>query len=338
MSLPVDAKRRFPFAALLGALLGLMAVGLGGRLLGRDSDLVLHLAYGKAVLAHGWYAPDSIVYTSTASPILHEWASEVLLALLGRWFGLAGPLLLAALAWATIPSLTLWRDLRHGFWPAAASALITLVALGSSFTVRPHLLSWVCFFIAVHLLENRRGKTWLWLGLLGVVWVNFHGGGALLLPLLAGAYAVGDGLSRRRFSVGDLALLAAPLASLLANPYGFSLWVHLAHFVGLGAANPAQDMHPPDLQSGTLFRFLVVTGFAACVLIRPSRIKAALGSCSRAAVWPPRWRCGSCRSSASSSASWRRRHWPNSSAVRPRFRNHPPAWRQRWEGRAAGRP
>lgn len=250
------------FARAWWCLLLFVPIGLGSSLVSRDPDLVLHILYGRDLLDCGWSCPDPTVYTTDAAPMLHEWGMEVAFALLDRAFGLSGPLFIVAIVWAALPTLLLRRNERHGFWPALVSTLVALLALGSSLTVRPHVASWVGFLAAVVIFE--RGGRWLWLqvGLLGVVWVNLHGGGALMLPIVAAASLVG----RRRW---DIATALASVLSLLVQPSGVYLWVHLADFLGRGDINPAEDMSPPDLQTGTAFTFAIVMVFALVALRKP---------------------------------------------------------------------
>jgi hypothetical protein len=249
-----------------------VGVALGGTLLGRDGDLFLHLAYGRHVLAHGFHAPDTTLFTSTLPPVLHEWGAEVLLALLVQAFGLAGPLLVVIAVWATLPAWTFRREVQiHGFWPALGAAGVVLVGVGSSFTVRPHVVSWVLFLVLLHL---PRARTWLAVPLT-VVWVNLHGGAAVLVPVVLGAILAGETVATRRPpALRDLAVVAGTVLALLANPDGLGLWTHLVRFAMLGALNPAHDMLPPDLVTGTAVTFVAITVFAL--------------SGARDATWPER--------------------------------------------------
>jgi hypothetical protein len=127
-------------------VLFLGSVVFGDVLVGRDGDLFTHIAYGNHVLRHGFGATDSTIFTTTAPPVLHKWLTEVAFALLDDAIGLGAPLLLAAVVWASIPVWILRLQIpRFGFWPGLLAGSMVLVGLGSSYTIRPHILSWMCF-------------------------------------------------------------------------------------------------------------------------------------------------------------------------------------------------
>ena len=54
-----------------------------------DSDLLLHIIYGRAIIDSGIPATDPMLHNIEAPLVLQEWLFEAVMALLDRAFGLA---------------------------------------------------------------------------------------------------------------------------------------------------------------------------------------------------------------------------------------------------------
>lgn len=255
---------RFSFSLLLFFLPILVALALGGTLLGRDPDLAVHLVYGRAVLAEGpWLSADPTLLRG-GTPVLHEWLTEGALALIERCFGLGPFLLLAPLVQSVILVHLYRRGLQHGFWSAFVSALVAYGATATAFTVRPHLVSWLLFYLLLATMGQRRSWWQVWA--LGVVWVNLHVM-AVLLPIVL----LCELITTRR----GWAPLAASLVALLCNPWGWGLWAHVVQ-VALGP-NPARDCGPPDFGvTGTAWVYLCLFALALLLVVHQRRTSPAL--------------------------------------------------------------
>lgn len=228
----------------------------GGNLLGRDGDLAIHLSYGRAILASGGIPTvDPTIIDSTAAPVLHEWLTEVIMALCEHWFGL-GPIVLAtAMIPAILTLLTMRRSWSAGFWPGFISGIVVYSALGVGLTARPHMLSWVAFYALVGTNERR---PWM-MFTLGILWANLHAGSALvLIPLVLGAEWM-LGVSWMRF-----ASLGAALAGMCINPWGPCLYGHLLRF--MLTPNPAGDFAMPS--GGQLILYLSLSLWMLFVIRR----------------------------------------------------------------------
>jgi hypothetical protein len=124
---------------------------------------------------------------------------------------------------------------------AAAVGLLAMMASSVHWLARPHLFTWIFLLVFSAILERaRHGSTralWL-LPPLTALWTNLHGGflfGILLIALYAvGETATGillparrkEGLARALSFAGAGCALAS-----LANPYGYSLHVHLFEYL-----------------------------------------------------------------------------------------------------------
>jgi hypothetical protein len=256
---------------LLLILFGAVVVR-AGTVLGLDSDYVLHLEYGRAILAHGpWLAADPTIYTAPGvPPVLHEWGAEALFAALAAISGAWGPVRLAALVGALVPWLLFrraWRD-TASFWPAMTAWVVSAAGIATGLLVRPHLFSVAAFYACCRLLERWRAtgdhrRVFPLLAAVVVLWTNLHGGGALVwLPVLLGLYA----LHGRR--VAGATALPFFYALTLLNPWGFALHRHVLRFLASPAPRAAADMGPPDLASGTL---VVLAGMAVALALAGRR-------------------------------------------------------------------
>lgn len=253
-----------------------------------DVDLPGHLAYGLVHLETGTLqAADPYSYTAAGQAwINHEWAFELLIALVYTAAGQAGLLALQGLAWlgAGLVVASLMRRQTTDFPPAAILFMLFVIQAYPSVSIRPQLVTFVSFALMLLLLERARaGKPWglALLPPLIAAWTNFHGGFLAGLGVL-GVYTaglVGDALLRRPVhgAQGDealpmrtagLAVAACALAGLgtLLNPYGPGLHEWLAW--SLGVPNPSISEWRPvelDLQGLTFVVSVALVGVALLV-------------------------------------------------------------------------
>jgi hypothetical protein len=229
----------------------------GARTLLTDGDTGWHIRAGDWMLQHGRVPRhDFFSFTLPGRPwFAWEWLSELGMAWLHRWGGMAAVVLAATL----VLSVTFWLlykvVLARCGNPLVAIGLTVVAVAGSSlhWLARPHLASLLLIVVFLGILESRRrGLLWL-LPLLTGLWVNLHAGFVfgVLLVLVYGEWIVA----------------AATVAASLANPYGWHLHAHIARYL---AADSWQFAHinefcSPNFQAplARYFEGMLALGLAA---------------------------------------------------------------------------
>ena len=200
-----------------------------------DGDLAWQRWLGEQILTSG-KLPTSLgaeTFTAAGSPWLpQEWLFGILVAVAQR-FTLA-PAFDLAVALCAVCALVLLarRATVAGASPLATTLCVLFagIAMLDSFGVRAQVAGWPLLAIFVALLE--REASWLLCGAVVVVWSNVHAG-AVLAPVLAGAWSAGLALRDRAVSPAAVRAALVTVAALFAtamNPFGFGL---LAYAVGL---------------------------------------------------------------------------------------------------------
>jgi hypothetical protein len=220
---------RAPSLQAIGvALLAVLIVAQAARGF-TDPDFWWHYKAGQYIAAHhSILRSDVFGVSSGQSWIAHEWLAEVLL------FGLvqAGGYGSALLVFTISPILTIvllyWLQRREAISATLAlgvTALATLMIAPFS-TVRPQVLSWLCFVLLVAALFEYRARriNALWaLPLLFALWANLHLSfaiGLAILALFVALHTASRLLSSRPIDRPlALTLFACFVASCL-NPYG----------------------------------------------------------------------------------------------------------------------
>jgi hypothetical protein len=197
-----------------------------------DADTYLHIAAGRwMLLHHALPASDPFSNSMPGAPwVVHEWLSEIALALAFDSFGWSGVVLLTAGAFAlTLALLTRWLLARME--PIAALVLVALSAalLEPHLLARPHwlaapvLLAWSAVVVAA---RDRGGAPPLLLLPMMTLWANLHGGFivGIAVVLFFGAEALLEAPTGRRLAValawGGFAALAVLAAALTPNGLG----------------------------------------------------------------------------------------------------------------------
>ncbi len=199
-----------------------------------DGDLGRHLTAGRVMVQTGQILTRDIFSSTMAGADLipHEWLSQVLFALVDRAAGLNGVAWLTALVFALTFALLAFGIQASGVpAPIAGVAAYTASIVASIHKLpRPHIFSWLCFMLALVVLEDyRRTHEWRKLLLLLpliIVWANLHG--AFIMGLmLVWLYAVGA-LFEKQFKRGAelCGLFLAMLGLACVNPVGWQLVVH----------------------------------------------------------------------------------------------------------------
>jgi hypothetical protein len=256
--------------ALMWSLGFLLVLVLAPAMVSGDSDLVLHILYGRTLLDSGFPASDPYLSGVTPAPILQEWGFELLVAMLDNGTGLSGPLLIFAMLTGCLVA-GLYRRMRSQgvcLWLAVLYTLVLLFTLRTHLVIRPHLVSWVAVAMLMVLLTNwHSGKTAYRAALvrgslLMLLWCNLHGGFLIGLVVMA-VFLVAELLAGIRYRssrrAGEALLMLGLFAGVtLLNPWGWELHRHLAGFLTNNFITGAtSDFQPPSFTERTLPALLI---------------------------------------------------------------------------------
>ena len=274
-------------------LLILLAQPWRTMMVSSDGDACLHWHVGEYMLETGHIVrADVFSHTRFGQPVVSkEWLAELIFAVAGRWKGLYGLVVVAALLIATTFAL-LHRQLVHETGNHAVAIFVALLAAWAACThwlARPHVFS---FLLAVlwgdALRRFDRGESacrlLVTLSVLTALWVNLHGG-YLAGFIVLGIYWVGTtielflvrtdhtrwGAARRKLNVLTSAAALCGVVSLL-NPSGYNLHLHNLHFLRSDyltswlAEYASPNFH--EIDSRGLLAWLAVT-FLTLALVRP---------------------------------------------------------------------
>ena len=250
----------------------LFAIGSGWMALLADGDIGWHIRTGQWILdTRSVPRFDLFSFSrSGASWFAWEWLSDVIFALLGRSWGLAGVVVLAA----CVIVLAAWAVFRHMLWRGANAlvalgvVLVSVAASSIHFLARPHVFTLLLLATSLWMVERdrRRPGAAVWLLIpLSAVWVNLHSGFFALpasLTVLTAGLAIEAWIDRahrrenwsacRRYA----GLAAACVTASLANPYGISLHRHIASYLTSDWIRSAVDeFQSPRFRSENLMHF-----------------------------------------------------------------------------------
>ncbi len=217
-----------------------------------EPDLWWHLWVGEQMVEQGFWAfPDHSSFTQDGQVYVNaEWIASILL--LGAWSvgGEAGPTLLTAFFALSSTALVGVLALRLAGgrpWPAVAVAALVAGLTFERFTPRPQLLFLTYLPLALLILELPAGRRrLLLLAGLQLLWAHSHGS-HVLLPMLAGARALGwwrrdgrEGLRQGVITVGILGAIA-----LLLGPQGLGTLAHVLHHASSDSVDHIGEMRAP---------------------------------------------------------------------------------------------
>jgi hypothetical protein len=242
---PVPSLSDFAFLIPI-LLLSWCTTGVGWLL--TDSDTGWHIRTGEWILRNGRVpAVDIFSFTKPGLPwFAWEWLSDVLMAAVHHFAGLAG-LVLASLVLLGFTSTCVYKNAIEESGHRLIAVVLTALAMAAStihWLARPHLVTplFAALFLWILIRVQRDSKTrWLLvLPPLTMLWVNLHGGffvGIVLLITYALGSVVQDFIQENRVRVRgrarNYALTAmACLAASLINPYGYRLHIHVAQYLG----------------------------------------------------------------------------------------------------------
>lgn len=267
-------------------------VVINGSLLLADSDTYWQIATGNWILDHGALPRvDIYSFTKPGEPwISTSWLAQVLFAISYRLAGWAGPIILAAMAFAaTLALLTanLSRRIRPAYAVMIAFAVLFL-SMGHVLA-RPHvlaapvMLAWVSGLASA---SDRREAPSFWLLPLITLWANLHGGFVLGIALVA-PFALDALWNANRPQWMPLALrwMAFGLGALAAacvTPYGWESILASRKILDLGELlKTIFEWMPVNFSAFSAFEgwiLLSIAGALYCgVRLSPPRIILVLG-------------------------------------------------------------
>jgi hypothetical protein len=269
-----------------------------------ESDIWWHLRNASYLLQyHSFPRIDTYSFSAAGSPWINfEWLSEVPFFLGFKAMGLQGLLAVYFAVLVLIYIGVYYRSCR-GAADCKDAAIVTLGAIclgGVSIAPRMLLFGWLCMVGLLLVLDRfRRSGKGLWLlPPLFALWINLHGSwvfGVIVLALtIASGLVQGEwGLVvARRWSPVELKklllALAASLAALLVNPFGYKLVLYPYTLLlrQQGVMQYIQEWQPVDFStvSGKLALVLIFALLAAALFSRrPWRLDEVL--LTAFAVW-----------------------------------------------------
>jgi hypothetical protein len=258
----------------------------------QDSDTFWQIQVGQWILDHHAVPQtDFYSFTKFGSPwISSSWLSQVLLAVSHSGFGMAGPVILSALAIAA--TVAVFVFLLDDHLEAAHSILLSMLALLLSLhhlLARPHVLAlpvmvaWIGGMISA---ADRRSQPPFLLLPLMTLWANLHGGFVLGLAFIGpvALVAVWDAAPGQRISLllRWIFFGVCALAASCCTPYGWNSLLGAARILDLGELLSiisewrAQDFSSFGFFEASLLGLIGVAFYQGLVLSLP-RIILILG-------------------------------------------------------------
>ncbi len=278
----------------------LFVLGQGGNGLLRDSDTGWHIRTGQWILEHRAVPQQDLFSFSKPGGrwFAWEWLSDVLFALLDRYAGLAGLVLVSALVIALLCSALYRFSVERGADAVVAVAVTFAAYYASSihWLARPHIFGWALALAFYIVLERSRagGRAVFWLVPLAALWANLHASFVLGLLLVA-VYGIGE-LLQAAFAAGESApevrrralhnvsryglVLAACGAATLLNPYGARVHLHIWEYLkNQYIFDHITEFSSPNFHAPAVrfFEFLVMAGIASALwMLRRGRFAPSL--------------------------------------------------------------
>jgi hypothetical protein len=205
-----------------------------------DGDTFWHLRAGAWMVEHGQVLrTDPFSLTRAGQPWIYPgWLAELGLYATYAALGFTGLDWLTALI-VLASFMLVWRVMEGPALLKAFLVILGAAASGVYWSARPQLFTLLLTAVSLVVLEiaqrGRRRLLWL-LVPLSALWVNLHGGFAVLFILL-GAYSAGAGLT---------AAIREAAASRSFNQVVSKVWNSIAIYLGVGVASAAAIGLNPD--------------------------------------------------------------------------------------------
>lgn len=201
-----------------------------------DFDFWWHIKAGEIMWkTHALISTDPFAYTRAGLPYLatHEWLAQIILFLVWHTGGATGVILFRTLIVLTIAALLLSRNIRDIWFSAPLTILAVALAL-PGFVDRPQLFTFALFtgffVLALRYLnladDDTRSsrKILIVLLVMEILWVNLHGGAALMGLIIFAALFFQRLITLRTFRSSEIRLLllagTGMCLSLLVSPSG----------------------------------------------------------------------------------------------------------------------
>jgi hypothetical protein len=219
-----------------------------------DPDFGWHLRSGQEILLR--HAIPRIDWFSHTLPnfawVDHEYASNILIALLNKYFGLMGPSIFYALVFTATLLLVLPQTapVKISYSLRGVYALLLFPVFIPFIGVRPQEISWLFFALVLAIVSRMKrdpkSYAFLTLPLIFLLWANLHGGSVAIGGVLLGIIVAIEGLKVWYFRNGKenmflmthhtlsrKAYLRVAGSSLISgvvtfvNPYGYRIYEEL---------------------------------------------------------------------------------------------------------------
>ncbi len=246
-------KQRIDSAAFLWlALVLFIALCIAFLLPVTPQDYWWYLRIGRDTLSSGAVPRlDSLTFSQTGTPVDYQsWGAAVVFWLIYRMGGLALTGLLRGVVLAVTYALG-WATARRagaGRVGAGLVLLATVLASSNNWSMRPQLLAYPLFALALFILfrwQNGGKKAVYWLPLISLVWVNLHGSFVLLILLAGAALVFGRG-ERRSMALAFTGVLLATLA----NPRGLGTWTYVFNSLTVQSSQQFSAEWLPPVNTG----------------------------------------------------------------------------------------
>lgn len=197
-----------------------------------DYDMWGYLSFGRILWENGYFPYQDIFSYTPTKPIwvYHEWLTGIILYPLLKYLGPAGiqflRYVLIVMTIFIMYRTAMLRGASAVFAFTSISVGLILMSWGYSPVIRAQIFTYFFFALSLFIAEYARKESnyfkLLWLLPIHVLWCNLHGGFIAGLGLIV-LYALGEGLSGRRFAPFILIFVGSCLATLI-NPYGVDYW------------------------------------------------------------------------------------------------------------------
>jgi hypothetical protein len=262
-------RKAFGKINLIGIGLTLILLWMGAYSIS-DPDTWWHIKTGELILRTG-----SVPRTDPFSYVLagrewitFEWLFQVLAYLAFAAGGAAGLSAMKILVLACA-FLLFFRFAGGGFWAGLVLSLAA-GAMRGYFLARPQVFDYLLMGLLLNLLDSgmERRRRWLWTCAAQVLWVNLHGGAALIGCAIVGLKA----LSSPRREAWDWAGLALACAgAMLLNPHSARIFTHTLATVNFPGKEQIAEWAPLRSVLGWEGLFLALGMLSAALSWRTER-------------------------------------------------------------------
>jgi len=269
----VTSVRARSLLAYLGVLVVFIVLTVKAAVPLHNTDTYFHLRFGHEFLTGHWSLgdPGSVTTFATADWVPTQWLSEVVMAQVEQWFGLAGVAWLSGLLFLTLAVCLYWCC-RRVAEPLVSVVVVSLalIACTPGISMRPQMVSYtlVALTAALWFTARTSGRVpWLLVPLTWV-WTMCHGMWPLGV-LLGLAAVLGLALDRahpRRVLLRMLAVPVLSAATALLTPAGPRLFPAVVRVTS--RASYFHEWRPTDFHEPFAMVLLVLLALAVLPRLR----------------------------------------------------------------------